>query len=195
MVDFLIIDLDERTQPAEVRLRDEMEYGDIVITQAHFSIAGAHIERLRSNKKAKSWHLTTEEMDTLCAAWTEYQARKVQHTVEIAERRGRTIVEATALAKSAQFDLETLNIQINPPGPEEDDIWHITVPQFAYNDYCGTLDLIEHVQKALKMIRKEVEGAEKWRSTSGICSGNWPEIITSYRRIFPLEPESKITIE
>lgn len=187
MTEFLKICLDSYTQPAEVRLSDITEYSSVAITQAHFSQNGAIIERLRSDKKARQYHLTPEEADAFCDAWMDYRGRVIQHAEEQEARKKEAVEHAFALA-SVRFDYEPLNIQISQDGYSEsgyDPAWHVTVPAVHFNHYydINSEKLPETVQAALDRIKEVVEEAERRH-----FAGTIPQtIIDSYRRVFPTE--------
>lgn len=174
MTEFLKIDLEDSEQPAVVRLRDDAHLCyPSQITEAHFDCGGARIVRFNEEDKPKKFAFSTDEIENLVAAWTEYQARIMQHSVEVEERRKAIIAEAKALAKSVQFDMPDLNVQAKRDG----NTWEVTVPAIGFERWSSTEDLKEAVQGALNRIKWDVAIAKdhNW-------NGVWADIIGSYER-------------
>lgn len=185
MVDFLKIDLNNYAQPADVRLKDELSSGDIIVTQAHFNVDGANIVRLRSDEKAKEFHLDANEADAFCDAWMDYRGRVIQHATDKEVRVQTAIAEAKALASSVHFDYEPLNIKL--ARDNSDASWSVEIPAISFNRWVYERkihDLVPVVQEALTTLKDRVAYAEKenWPATHR----KWNAIVTSYRRVFPL---------
>jgi hypothetical protein len=178
MVEFLKIDLDEHHQPAIVRLKDST----ITITQAIFSDGGATLTCFGTDVETKRFLLDTETMTVLVAAWTDYQMRICTHQEEKEAQKQAMIAEAKALAKSVHFDLDTLNVRAKC----ENERWRVKVPALGYEVHnIHVNELKNAVLEAFDRIEHDVISAETWHWTSN----EWPEIIASYRRAFPKEPE------
>lgn len=184
MVDFLKIDLENYSQPADVRLHDSTEDGEIHITQARFTTSTVYIERLSSGNESKLWSIDANEMTALCEAWQEYNNRIEHHAEEQKARKQKVIEEAKQLAASVHFDLESLNVRVY----EEGYYWHVACPAMAFERRCAIdhpLALPGLVQEALTTLKDRVAYAERngWQG-----HGQWKAIIESYRSVFPLEP-------
>lgn len=176
-MDFLKIDLDEHNQPAIVRLHD----GTTTITQAIFSDGGATLTCFGADIETKRFLLSTDTMNVLHAAWTDYHMRICAHQEEQEARKQNTIAEAKALASSVHFDLDTLNVRAKREG----EYWRVVVPAIGHSWNCYSEKLKDTVQSALDYILSEVEDAEQWNN----MTEEWKAIVASYRRAFPIEPE------
>lgn len=183
MVDFLHMNLDHCSQPALARLSDEAYQLASTLTEARFSVAGAHITRLSTEKKPKSFSLSSEEMDNFCDAWMEYRGCVIQHAADQEKAREQALFKAKQLAASVQFDLDSLNIQVNQ---DNDGYWRVTIPALGYErNGRGAFELLEIVKDAFTTMQDRVRYAEdnKWNNEE------WSAIIASYRRVFSIEPQ------
>lgn len=181
MVDFRSMDLEKYGEPASFELLYEADRFGLESKTVTIQHGEVTLHHARPNKKPKYLTLSQQEIHMLVAGYQQYQQALIDHQAAAKAKEQAVIEEAHALAKNVQFDMADLNIQIS----REHEHYDVAVPAIGFiSPYIASTRLVETVEEALDRIHRDVQYAEQehWKGHK------WPEIVASYRRVFPLEP-------